>query len=184
MSQWYAVRTATRREFAALAGLLERKFAVFMPMQTRWSALWRGRREPVSSPLLPGYLFVLCELDGPVRLSPGVTTTQARLILDTEGVSCFVEATGADGIDRPIAFPHKDVHRFQAEERAGVFDYTKVRRAAYRPKKGARVRIHAGAYYGYFAKVLATPKGERAHVMTEGPGARGVTVDVKNLSAA
>lgn len=173
MTQWYAVRTATRREQSAMNGLAERKFVTYLPMLTRWSTPARsGRREPVQCPLMPGYLFVLCDTD------------DFATIRQTEAVHAFVTVMGPDGIDRPIPFAMTDVHGLQAEERAGVYDYTRTQRVRYQPKKGDRVRVVAGPYLLFFAKVIATPKGERVHVMLEGPQPRGQTLNVAHVERA
>ena len=173
MSQWYAVRTASGREFTALAGLVERGFAVFMPMQRRWRLLSRGKpNESVDRPLIPGYLFVLCEPEDFAAIS------------DLEAVHAFVTYTCEDEIARPIAFPLVVILGLQADERAGVFDYTKHTRVKYRPKKGDRVKVKAGTWLSFIGKVLETPRGERAHVMLEGPFGRGMVLDLDHIEAA
>lgn len=179
MSQWYAVRTATRREFTALGGLVDREYAVFMPMKRVWSVLTRpGQKVAIDRPLLPGYLFVLCSPEDWRSIKP----TDGRGGI--EGVSGFVTAVGPDGIARPIAFPLDAVVGLQADERAGVYDYTRAERVKYQPKKGDRVQVKAGPWLAFIGRVLDTPRGERAHVMLEGPGGRGVALPNEYLQLA
>lgn len=173
MTQWYAVRTATRRERVALAGLEARGLTCFLPMAKHWSRLQRGPQpQKVERPVIPGYLFVLCDPE------------DFRLILDSEAVSAFVEATGSDGVDFPMPFPLKDVLQLQVEEASGAYDFTRAVKVRYRPRKGDRVKVIAGPYLRFFAKVLSTPKGDRVHVMMEGPQPRGQTLNANHIEAA
>lgn len=171
MSQWFAIRTATRRERQVAAGLAERGFTFFLPMSTDWSGQPRVKH---MEPLLPGYVFVLCE-DKHFADLHGV-----------EDVQGFVRYMRDDGLLWPVAFPAMEILRFQADERAGLFDKTRtVKPPKYRPKKGERVQITAGDYYGYFAKVLAAPNKDRRKLMIEGfDPPRHKTLDVAHLVAA
>lgn len=173
MSQWYAVRTATRREKAAVDGLTERGFVTFLPMQTYWRKLLRAKRpEAVERPLIPGYLFVLCE------------PAQFDDVRAVEAASEFVMATCSDGIDRPIMFPLSEIVGLQVEEARGDYDYTRAKRPTYRPLKGDRVRVVGGTYLSFIGRVLSTPKGGRVHVMLEGPLGGGKTLPAGQLRAA
>lgn len=171
MSQWYAVRTATRREALAADGLAEHGFTVFLPLEKRWSLIRRRGKEAVERPLIPGYLFVLCERDDEEEIN------------GHEAVHAVVTCSCEDGRVRPIAFPAKAIIDLQADERAGLFDYTRHTRAAYKPRKGDRVKVVAGTWLNFIGKVLATPRGERAHVMIEGPFGRGVTLENEHIQA-
>lgn len=169
---WYVVRSATRMEAQANQDLLDLGFTVFLPVEVRWThplrSLKRVRKE---RPLLPGYLFVLAR-EGDLGLVAGA-----------EHVSQIVSIPTEMG-PRPMAVPMKHVIKFQAEVREGVHDHTLVKRPPYRPTEGARVRIVAGTWMTFFARVLSTPSGEKAQVMIEGPHGRGASVMVKHLSAA
>lgn len=173
MSQWYAARTATRREKAAVDGLTERGFVTFLPMQTFWRSLARAKR-PVQAerPLIVGYLFVLCEPE------------QFDDIREVEAVHEFVMATCSDGVDRPIMFPLSIIVGLQADEAGGLFDYTVRKRPPYRPRQHDRVKVVGGTWLNFVGRVLATPKGDRVMVMLEGPHGRGVTVPAGQLRAA
>lgn len=170
MTTWFAIRSATRRERAAFAGLVEQGFTVFMPCETRWSTT-RWAKTKIMAPLYPGYMFVLC------------TPEDFRRILDIEGVHQFVRYV-VDDVAVPMLIPLAAIIAIQADERAGAFDSTRTTRVRYRPKKGHKVQVTAGPWMGFIGKVLATPAKDRVHVMTEGPFGRGVTLDVAHLSAA
>lgn len=170
MSIWYAVRSATRREKAAIGGLTEQGFAVFMPCETLQRKLG-GAMENVNRPLFPGYLFILCE------------PADFRQILEVEGVHQFVRFGTGDDL-KPFPFPIAEIIALQAAERAGEFDRTRKTRAPYRPRKGDKVQVIAGDWYSYVGKVLDTPTGSRAMVKIEGPFGRGVALDVAHLAAA
>ncbi len=170
VSSWYAVRSATRREASAHDGLVERGFTVFLPMITRWRRSRRGD-EKIERPLFPGYMFVLC---APCDFPD---------ILALEGVHQFVRYMKDDEMT-PMQIPLVAIIGIQAAECRGEFDYTRVIKPEYRPKKGDRVMVTAGTWQSYIGKLLATPTKNRAHVMIEGPHGRGVHLDVAHLSAA
>lgn len=169
-SQWYAVRTATRRELTALKALTEIGYAVFMPCETVQRRMGR-EFEIVNRPLYQGYLFVLCQ--------PG----DFREVIDTDGVHAFL-AGGGERHDEPLAIPRKAILELQADERAGVFDRTRRAKPQFRPKKDERVQITAGPWMGFIGRVLNTPRGERAKLMIEGPHGKGQTVKVDYLAPA
>lgn len=173
MTHWYALCTEPRRETVVAAGLAEREFPVFLPMQTDWRGQPQQRH---MEPLLPGYVFVLCELGDLAELR-GI-----------EGVQSLFRYVRGDGNLWPMEFPGRVVLGLQIEERAGTYDLTKLARAPkYRPRKGDAVMIVAGDYYGFLATVLATPQGDRCklliqHDSFEAP--RNRTEDVAHLTAA
>jgi transcription antitermination factor NusG len=169
MTQWYALRTASRRERVVAANLAERGFPIFLPMETSW----RGPHRHME-PLMPGYVFALCEPEDFANLH-GI-----------EGVQGFVRYIREDGIAWPAAFPATVILGLQIEERWGAFDATRqVKPPRYRPRKGDTVRIMAGTYYGFMAKVLAAPQGERCKLLIDGfEKARHRTEDVAHLTAA
>ncbi|WP_165842919.1 transcription termination/antitermination protein NusG [Phenylobacterium deserti] len=170
-SAWYAVRTATRRERKALQSLNEFGFTAFLPCETRWTHDRNGK-DVAYSPLFPGYLFVL------------IRPSEIHDVLEIDGVHDFVRCIDGSGEAAPMPIPAKAILTIQAEERAGAYDRTKSKRRVYRPRKGDRVMVEAGTWLGFIGKVLATPRGERAHVMLEGPFGRGVTLNSDQLRAA
>jgi len=172
--QWYAVRTATRREHQAAGALADAEFTTYLPVATRWGKVGRcgGQPKRIDYPLIPGYLFVLCTLD------------DLASVTAVDCVHTLVCATFADGDSHPIPFPLKDIIGLQAEEAGGLYDHTRGERPKYRPKKGDRVRVIVGTYLTFIGRVLATPKGERVHVMLEGPGGRGKDFLAHEIEAA
>ncbi|MCR5874379.1 transcription termination/antitermination NusG family protein [Phenylobacterium sp. J426] len=172
MSQWYAIRTATRREGAAMAALTEKGFTVFTPHETVPRKVNRVL-EAVTRPLLPGYVFVLTDPD---------RFAEVRKI---DAVLGFVRYY-LGGVLTPVAFPFAAILEMQIAERAGHYDSTRTRKPnAYHPRKGEKVQITAGPYMSFVATVLAAPRGQRAKLLIEGPfPARKKTVDVRHLQAA
>lgn len=172
MAQWYALRTESRQERAVAAGLAERGLTVFLPMETDW----RGQpRVKHMEPILPGYVFVLMTCDN-----------DFAEVHELEHVGGFVRYLGDDQIMWPMPFPTCDILRFQSDERAGLFDKTRnVAPPRYRPKKGSRVQITAGDYYGHFAKVISAPSKDRRKLAIEGfDPPRHKTLEVSQLAAA
>lgn len=173
MTHWYALCTEPRRETVVAAGLAERSYPFFLPMQTDW------RGQPLQrhmEPLLPGYVFVLCELEDLAELRA------------LEGVQSLFRYVRGDGLLWPMEFPGREILGLQIEERSGTYDLTKLVKAPkYRPRKGDAVRIMAGPYFNFVATVLSTPQGDRCklliqHETFEAP--RNRTEDVAHLAAA
>lgn len=165
--EWYALRVAAQQECVVAATLAERGLPTFVPFMRE-----RRGAEVFSGPLMPGYCFVLCE---PADFAD---------LHGIEHVAGFVRLIREDGVAWPAAFPAKEVLRLQMDERAGVFDRTRDA-PKYRPKKGERVQIVAGDYYGFFAKVLAAPSSERRKLLIEGlEPPRHKTLDVAHMVAA
>lgn len=169
--EWYALRTAAQRECQAAAGLAERGFTFFLPMETDWHGKPRVRH---MTPLLPGYVFTLCSSDDFADLH------------GLEHVQGLVRYTREDGSLWPLAFPGRAILGLQMDERNGLFDRTRLIKAPkYQPKKGERVQIKAGTYLGYFAKVLSSPTQDRRKLLIEGlTPDRRKTLDVAHLAAA
>jgi transcription antitermination factor NusG len=154
MTDWYAVCTTTSAERRVGAALAERLYPVFLPMETHWSVEPGRAKERRCDPLLPGYLFVLCEPEDFAEIS-GI-----------EDVRGFVRYVRNDGVLWPYILPSAAILGLQMDERSGVFDDTVQVR--YKPRKGERVKITAGPYFNYVAKVLETPRGKRVQLLIEG----------------
>lgn len=167
---WYAIRARGAQERTAAVTLIECGFTVFLPM----GAYWRGSpRVKHHEPLMPGYVFVRCEPE------------DFADIHGLEGIQGFVRYYREDGAMWPIPLPDREILKVQVEERAGVYDYTRDKRVRYRPRKGEMVKITAGPYLGFIAKVLATPRGDRAKLLVEGFDApRNRTEDIRYLTEA
>ena len=173
VSGWFAVRCNPQRQFIAARKLELAGVTVFMPTHVKWGSR-RGTlgRCRVVRPLVCGYLFVLIDL------------ADQRLVLDQEDVGGFLGYSDGQGVTRPLPLPVSIIFEMQVDVELGVFDETRFAKPVYRPKKGDRARVTSGAWQGFFAKVIATPKADRVHVMVEGPYGRGVTLPTNQLRAA
>ena len=56
LSQWYALRTASRHEHVVRRYLEKQEIEVFLPTYSRIS-YWKDRKKNIESPLFPGYCF-------------------------------------------------------------------------------------------------------------------------------
>ena len=175
-SGWFAVRCNPQRQFIAARKLELAGISVFLPIETRWGnrrgSLGRCR---VTRPLICGYLFVLIDLADERRVLDAA---------DSGDLHGFLGYAGEDGVTRPLPIPFRMITDLQLDDYRGVFDETRYARPVYRPKKGDRAKVTSGTWMGFFAKVLATPKKDRVHVMMEGPHGRGVMLPASQLRAA
>jgi transcription antitermination factor NusG len=171
MSQWYALRTVTRRETTVAAELAGRGLTFFLPMETTLAGSPPVRH---MAPALPGYVFVVCD-DGDFANLHGI-----------EDVLGFVRYVREDGAAWPMPLPGDQILELQVRERQGELDSTRAAKAPkYAPRKGERVQITAGTYLGFFAKVLAASGQDRRKLVIEGlEPPRHTTADVRHLSAA
>jgi transcription antitermination factor NusG len=171
MSEWYALCTGPQQERRVAAGVAEREFSFFLPMETIWADTRRAQR--TMRPVFRGYVFVLCDL------------TDLAALHGIEGVTGLFRYLRDDGLLWPRDFPAGVILGLQIDERAGAFDATRDQKPQFKPKKGERVKIAAGPYFNFFAKVLATPRGKRVQLLVEGfDKPRHRTEDVEHLSAA
>lgn len=171
MTAWYALITEPRRERQAAVGLAERRFTFFLPMQTDWVGSPKVRH---MEPLIPGYLFVLCQ------------ETDLAQLHGVDGICGVVRYMRDDGVLWPAPMPAGAILGLQMDERTGLFDKTRtIKPPKYRPKKGETVKIKAGPYFGFLAKVLASPSKDRRKLIVQGfDPPRHTTTDVSNLEAA
>lgn len=176
MSQWYAVRSATRRERKAAEALAAAGVTVFLPLETRWGTR-HGQlgRVRVEGPLLPGYIFVLIDVDAG-------EDEAWRAILDIEYVHGVLGCEGDGGVTKPLPIPLAMILEIQADERAGSYDRTLQVKVKYQPQKGDRIKVVAGPWLSFLGKVLSTPTKERVHVMIEGPYGRGAQIEKSHLA--
>lgn len=170
MSQWYAIRTATRQEFKAQEGLREQGFVVYLPCETLIRRLG-GAKEPVRRPLFVGYMFVHCE---PQSWS---------VVRDTQYVHEFVKVMTGQGA-QPAPFPTFVIAEVFWQELTGAFDRTKSP-AAWRPARGDKATVVGGKWgaMNYIGTILSlTTNGRRALISVE-KGFK-VEVDVEHLTEA
>lgn len=167
MSQWYAIRSATRQEKRAEASLRELGFEVYLPRETRWHRSGR-RRVALETPLFVGYLFVALEAPEPFSV-----------VREADGVHNLV---GIRGTPQPIA--DKFIEVFNAAEARGEFDRTLgVAHGPYRP--GQEVAIVKGKFTDWPATVVRMTGPERVELLVRAFGWNHVkTLHVDDLRAA
>jgi len=157
MTNWYAVRTATRQEAKAAASIREYGCNVYLPVETRWR-ITKRLKERTHVPLFAGYLFVECEPE------------ETPAILDLEGVHQFIRYIRPDGVPVPMPLPAREIEAVQQEEASGRYDVTRpskrqrelAERKAKALKGGAEMRITDGPFAGFLARVIETRMSERA----------------------
>ncbi len=134
---WYAVRTRPRHERVVKSLLTEKAFHVFLPEHRVWSRR-RDRRQLISVPLFPGYLFVATD-SGLERL---------RRVKWTRGV---VSILGVNG--DPLPVPHHEMESLQILVASGE----KMSPVSYL-FPGNRVRVLEGPLAGVEGIVLRRGK--------------------------
>jgi transcription antitermination factor NusG len=164
-SEWFIAEVAPQTERKVSFALSQAGFAVFLPMETDWGKTHGklDRAKIAYTPRFPGYVFVLIDqtyVDEKNR-------TQFRQVMETEGVTGFVDSINERGEVRPYPLSASEIIKLQADERAGRYDLTlgPVKTPPYRPRKGERVQVISGAYITWIGEVIATPKKTRVKVM-------------------
>lgn len=153
---WFIVRSATRREQAALESLRQHGFDAYCPMLKRWAYKARQGKVRVERPLFDGYLFVDVMLGGEARFD---------LVRSADGVHAFLKREGA-----PASIPAAEVAGLRRREAAGDFDKTKVRRASGPFNSGDRVAIIAGKFTDWPALVVEMRGADRVRLLLEAFG--------------
>lgn len=144
--RWYAVYTRPRAEGAALGNLLRQGYCAYLP-RYRVTISHARRRETVSRPLFPRYLFA-----GVDRASMAW-----RPILSTFGVSGMVRAG-----DEPVPVPDSLVTSLQAQEAAGLFNRIATTRAL---RVGELIRVRAGAFQEMVGRLVELRDQDRVVVL-------------------
>lgn len=158
MSNWYAVRTATRQEHKVVDGLHELRhdhripLEVYLPQETRWNRLARIKTIKLV-PMLPGYLFVNVEQEHLWRVDKVEGVYQ---ILGWGARQTVPEAL------RLAAF----VSELRDAQAAGLFDLT-LTPAGKRPRfaKGEQVRICGGQFSGFIGEVVEKRGEDRVKLL-------------------
>lgn len=132
MSNWYLLRTATRREKDACASLEELGVEHFLPVETVLRKLNR-EEGPYDRALFPGYLFAwISDIDFPAAV---------RVF----GVHGPVLKTNEAGERVPRRIPSALVAALQAAQARGDFDRTKVEPVK-QLESGDVVHVSAGPF--------------------------------------
>lgn len=146
-SQWYAVRTATRREHDAVSEIAAAGYPCYFPADTHERKL-NGEKIPVMRPRYPGYGFVFC------------TAGETVAIRELRFVHEVLQYIGDDGMPHPLAVPAKEIAEIYALQWAGRFDH---RTADYVPARGDWVRLKTGkwAAMGYLYEIISISSDKR-----------------------
>jgi transcriptional antiterminator RfaH len=145
-SVWYAVRTRPRHERVVKSLLTEKKVKVFLPEHRVWSCRC-DRRETISVPLFPSYLFVASDSDG----------EYFRQVKWTRGV---INILGVNG--RPLLVPNCEIESIQILMASGE-SMSPVSTLV----PGNRVRVIEGPLIGAEGKVVRRGKRSRLIVTVE-----------------
>lgn len=169
MANWYAIRTATRREFEVAAALDGLGIDAYVPRECvvrRRGNLLR----PIWRPVAPGYVFALCAV------------TDLPKIGAVDGFFAFVSTTHADGSREPAALPPKALQWLFLAEAFGDLDETR-RPAAYKPQRGDRVRVASGKWKGYVGRILSVGKRQASLALESGFGRLKVDNEIMERAA-
>lgn len=174
---WFAVRSRPQAEIPALAGLKERGFEVFLPMERRLRRTPKGR-VTVEHPLIPGYLFVGVKDWGPGIHEAEAVTAIRQVVRFANGEPAPIP-TLMNEAGEEVHF----VYALQALCASGAFDFT-PRLKTFEPDE--KVKITGGLFVGHIGQIVTCTPGERARVMLSGLFAskEGTLLDVDHLEAA
>jgi len=171
---WYLIRTATRQEERAEAGLKELGVEFYYPTYRRFERIGRQpKREERRRPLFPGYMFVLTK-DG-----------QFADVEAVDAVHAFVRYTSAAGDRCPLAVNLSLLVELQ--DRVASEEHDEADPYAIPDFEiGERVQITSGHYQGYWGEVRQLSSDKRVKVMleavTRGGWAWQVEVDKPHLA--
>lgn len=169
MVHWYAVRTATRREYDANQALYEAGFPFYVPSDTHDRKL-KGLVEVLTRPRYPGYGFVQCAPD------------QVAGVRDLRFVHDVLRYVDDDGIPRPMPVPPQVVAELFKAQWEGRFDR---RKAEYIPARGDKVKLTEGkwAALGYVYELTSLTSDKRKALLSY-RGWKIEDVEVSHLVAA
>ena len=147
MSDWYVVYTHAQAETRAVANLQRQSYRTYLPVYRKIRRHAR-RRELVSRPLFPRYLFVWLD----------VLSTQWRPILSTIGVCQLLMRDS-----RPLPVPEGVIEGIWGAESNGVFD----RDPGQRFGTGDSVRIMEGPFADLVGRFVGLADSERVFVLLD-----------------
>jgi transcription antitermination factor NusG len=152
MSQWYVIRTATRREYDANTQLFEAGVPFFVPSDTHDRKL-KGEVEVIVRPRYAGYGFVQCEPD------------DIAAILEIRYVHDVLRYVTSSGLLRPLPVPSHIVASLFEAQWEGRFDRRSV---DYIPARGDHVKLTGGmwAALGYVFEVTSITTDKRRALLT------------------
>lgn len=167
MSNWYAIRSATRQEFRAAGSLEELGISVYLPVEARWRRTPRTRVR-VESPLFPGYLFALLDDVG------------IALAHEADGVHAVIGAFRTKATIEPGR-----LEALRSAQQAGEFDRTLNDPAVKTYRPGEVLQVTEGPFSGWIGSVVKAKGKGRLILMTELFGKkRQIELPVGSLVAA
>jgi transcription antitermination factor NusG len=177
VSNWYAVRTATRQEHKVVDGLHDLRhehripLEVYLPQETRWNRLTRVKTIKLV-PMLPGYLFINVDQDHLWRVDK------------VEGVHQILGWGARQTVSEAMRLTDF-VGELRNAQAAGLFDLTQTP-AGKRPKlnKGEQVRICGGQFSGFIGQVVEKRGSDRVKLLVSIFGRVGpAIVPIKDIEA-
>lgn len=142
--QWFVVICKQAKEFAAACSIEAEGFRTFVPIQIVERS-HAGKRERVSRPLFPRYIFVQFD-----RESPGFGKINYCQHVANKGLMC-------DGMDRPIAIRPGVMDRIMDSERTMMARVGQVT-TGYQP--GDKFMLQCGPYANFEATYVGEENGE------------------------
>lgn len=167
MTQWFAIRTATRQELKAVTSLRELDIFAYCPVETRWRRTPRTRTK-ADVPLFTGYIFAQ---------------------LDAVGIALAHEADGVHAVvgafrDRPTIEAGK-IEALQQAQADGLFDHTLSDPPIKAFSKGEKLKVIDGPFSGWIGEVTRAKGKNRLMLMTQMFGRkREIELPVGSLAAA
>lgn len=154
---WYVVQTHTNSEAKAAENLRRQGYEVYLPQMRRWRSHAR-RRELVTRPLFPRYLFVFFDAEH----------ARWRSILSTFGIASLI----CHG-EKPSVVPEGVVEDIRQAERGGWFDDSN---RVSRLKAGEPVRIACGPFADLVGQLQSLVSDDRVRVLLDILGRRVMTI--------
>jgi transcription antitermination factor NusG len=173
---WHVAVTKSGKEPAAVHDMMAIGIEAYYPQKVRWKQL-QLRKVPVSSPIIPGYVFF--RLNEP---------DEQRYIDTCDGVTGVLTMGFTPQGDRKLACIGGGwVESIREQEQRGDFDSTIDRSTKAKP--GDRIRIVTGAFADRMAVILraANKREWKVEVETTGPLKPRTTVskaEVESLEEA
>jgi transcriptional antiterminator RfaH len=146
---WYVIRTDRTGWKSASVTLRALGFPAYVPCEKLERTI-RRKRETITRPVWPGYLFVCCE------------PTDFGTVLDVDGLEDFIRCD-----TRPVRVPDNALVPVLLAEVFGDLDFTRKPKA-YVPLRGDRVMIKAGKFRGYLGRIIAVGKRKAKLEMDKG----------------
>lgn len=164
---WYAIKAKPNGEVRLVKELKRLKLDTYRAMSTHYKRK-RSGKVTIKRPIFPGYVFVCCSIADhyqPIRALDGF----ARFVLRA-------------GTDNPFKFPDMKIGDLMMRQKFGDFDDEKPKEGQYQPKKGERVLVVAGKWYGYFAEVLGLVSKKKRVVVRFDEGGAEKEIETSQLT--